>query len=88
LAHHRSAAGRWARSPSPTARSADPARHPAGADGLLRPERIWRFLLICTLASSLGAVLGYVIGYALWGAVGLPLVEALRLHEALPSISS
>ena len=42
---------------------------------LLRPERIWRFLAICTLFSSLGAVLGYVIGYWLWGAVGLPLVE-------------
>jgi len=49
---------------------------------LLRPERIWRFLLICTLASSLGAVLGYVIGYALWGAVGLPLVELYGYTES------
>src|SRR5882762_632748 len=49
---------------------------------LLRPERIWRFLAICTLASSLGAVLGYVIGYALWNTVGLPLVELYGYTES------
>src|SRR5437588_1003582 len=49
---------------------------------LLRPERIWRFLLICTLFSSLGAVLGYLIGYAFWGAVGLPLVELYGYTES------
>ena len=49
---------------------------------LLRPERIWRFLLICTLFSSLGAVLGYVIGYSFWGAVGLPLVELYGYTES------
>src|SRR5260370_28013260 len=49
---------------------------------LMRPERIWRFLAICTIGSSLGAVLGYVIGYALWGAVGLPLVELYGYTES------
>ncbi|SRR6266851_3485622 len=49
---------------------------------LMRPERIWRFLAICAIGSSLGAMLGYVIGYALWGAVGLPLVELYGYTES------
>ncbi len=49
---------------------------------LLRPERIWRLLAICTLFSSLGAVLGYVIGYWLWNTVGLPLVEFYGYTES------
>ena len=49
---------------------------------LLRPERIWRLLAICTLFSSLGAVLGYVIGYWLWSTVGLPLVELYGYTES------
>jgi membrane protein YqaA with SNARE-associated domain len=42
---------------------------------LLRPKQIWALCLICTLASSLGAVVGYVIGYELWNLVGARLVE-------------
>jgi membrane protein YqaA with SNARE-associated domain len=42
---------------------------------LVRPERLRFLVVICILASSLGAAAGYVIGYALWSAVGAPLVE-------------
>jgi membrane protein YqaA with SNARE-associated domain len=42
---------------------------------LVRPKQIWALSLICTVASSLGAVVGYLIGYGLWSLVGVPLVE-------------
>ena len=42
---------------------------------LVRPKQIWTLSLICTVASSLGAVVGYLIGYGLWSLVGVPLVE-------------
>ncbi|MBI1340076.1 DedA family protein [bacterium] len=35
-----------------------------------RPERAWRYALVCTLASVLGGLLGYAIGYALFQSVG------------------
>jgi len=43
--------------------------------GLTRPERVWRLVAICIVASSLGAMLGYLIGHWLWSIVGAPLVE-------------
>src|ERR1700730_1303238 len=30
---------------------------------LVRPKQVWALSLICTVASSLGAVVGYLIGY-------------------------
>jgi membrane protein YqaA with SNARE-associated domain len=42
---------------------------------LLRPERVYFLLAVCTLASSLGAVVGYLIGYGLWSIIGLPMVQ-------------
>jgi hypothetical protein len=42
---------------------------------LVRPKQIWALSLICTAASSLGAVVGYVIGYGLWSLVGARLVD-------------
>jgi membrane protein YqaA with SNARE-associated domain len=42
---------------------------------LLRPERVYFLLAVCTLASSLGAVVGYLIGYELWSIIGAPLIE-------------
>jgi membrane protein YqaA with SNARE-associated domain len=42
---------------------------------LTRPERARLLLVICTLASSLGAAAGYLIGYGLWGVIGAPLVQ-------------
>lgn len=49
--------------------------------GLTRPERLWRLAVICTVASSLGAVLGYLIGYWLWGIVGAPLIDFYGYSE-------
>jgi membrane protein YqaA with SNARE-associated domain len=42
---------------------------------LVRPKQIWTLSLICTVASSLGAVVGYLIGYGLWSVIGVPLVD-------------
>jgi membrane protein YqaA with SNARE-associated domain len=42
---------------------------------LVRPKQIWALTVICTVASSLGAVVGYIIGYGLWSFVGTRLVE-------------
>src|SRR6202521_5789758 len=42
---------------------------------LVRPKQVWALSLICTVASSLGAVVGYVIGYGLWSWVGARLVK-------------
>jgi membrane protein YqaA with SNARE-associated domain len=42
---------------------------------LFRPERVRLLLVICTVASSLGAALGYLIGYGLWNVIGQPLVD-------------
>ena len=36
---------------------------------LARPERAWRYALVCTIASVLGALLGYAIGYLLYDTV-------------------
>jgi len=47
---------------------------------LLRRERLWRLLIIGTLASSLGAVAGYLIGYWLWDLVGAPLIDFYGYH--------
>lgn len=38
--------------------------------GVGRPERAWRFALVCTMGSVLGAVLGWGIGRAAWAALG------------------
>jgi membrane protein YqaA with SNARE-associated domain len=42
---------------------------------LFRPEQVRLLLIICTVASSLGAALGYLIGYGLWSTIGGPLVD-------------
>jgi membrane protein YqaA with SNARE-associated domain len=48
---------------------------------LVRPNQIWSLSIICTVASSLGAVVGYVIGYGLWNLVGVRLVELYGYDE-------
>jgi membrane protein YqaA with SNARE-associated domain len=48
---------------------------------LVRPTQIWMLSLICTVASSLGAVVGYGIGYGLWSLVGGRLVELYGYGE-------
>src|SRR5260370_25460834 len=52
---------------------------------LLRPERVYFLLAVCTLASSLGAVAGYLIGYELWSIIGLPLIEFYGYEAAFAS---
>src|SRR5258708_2517897 len=42
---------------------------------LLRPERLWWLLAMCTVGSTFGAAIGYLIGYFLWQTLGAPLVE-------------
>jgi membrane protein YqaA with SNARE-associated domain len=48
---------------------------------LARPERAYRFALICTIASVVGGMLGYLIGYGLYEAVALPLIKLYHLQD-------
>lgn len=41
---------------------------------LARPDRAWRFALVCTLASVAGGALGYFIGYELFDQLARPLI--------------
>ncbi len=40
-----------------------------------RPERAWRYALVCTIASVLGGMLGYAIGYFLFETVGQAILD-------------
>jgi membrane protein YqaA with SNARE-associated domain len=40
-----------------------------------RPERAYRYALVCTIASILGALLGYAIGYWLFETVGSAIIS-------------
>ena len=42
---------------------------------LARPERAWRYALICTIASVAGGALGYLIGYALFDQLAKPVLD-------------
>jgi membrane protein YqaA with SNARE-associated domain len=42
---------------------------------LARPDRAWRFALICTIASICGGALGYFIGYALFDVLAKPVLD-------------
>jgi membrane protein YqaA with SNARE-associated domain len=42
---------------------------------LARPERAWRYALVCTIASVCGGALGYLIGYALFDVLAKPVLE-------------
>ncbi len=42
---------------------------------LARPDRAWRFALICTIASVAGGALGYLIGYAVFDQLARPVIE-------------
>ena len=44
--------------------------------------KAWRYALICTLASVLGALLGYAIGYAFWENIGQPIVAFYNAEAA------
>lgn len=49
---------------------------------LSRPDRAYRFALICTLASVAGGVLGYFIGYALYEQLAAPLIRFYHYEAA------
>ena len=49
---------------------------------LSRPDRAYRFALICTLASVAGGMLGYLIGYALYDQVAAPLIRFYHYEAA------
>lgn len=42
---------------------------------LARPDKAWRYALICTIASVLGGLVGYAIGALLYESVGKFLIE-------------
>lgn len=48
---------------------------------LARPDKAWRYALICTIASVIGGVLGYVIGLALYDTVGAWVFRVYGLTE-------
>ncbi len=48
---------------------------------LARPDRAWRFALVCTVASVMGGVLGYVIGYALFDVLAKPVLALYGYGE-------
>ena len=41
---------------------------------LARPDRAWRFALVCTIASVAGGALGYFIGYELFDQLARPVI--------------
>lgn len=54
---------------------------------LARPERAFRFALICTIASVVGSLLGYAIGYFLFASVGEPLLKLYGLNGEFAAFS-
>lgn len=48
---------------------------------LARPDRAWRFALICTISSVLGGILGYFIGYAVFDQIAQPILAVYGYGE-------
>lgn len=61
---------------------------PIPPDALLLPlaladrQKAWRFALICTVGSVLGALLGYAIGSLLYESLGQWIIQAYNLQDA------
>jgi membrane protein YqaA with SNARE-associated domain len=49
---------------------------------LARPDRAFRYALICTAASVVGGVVGYLIGYALFDVLARPLLHFYHYEDA------
>jgi membrane protein YqaA with SNARE-associated domain len=47
-----------------------------------RPDRWLSSALICTAGSAFGGVAGYLIGWGLFEAIGVPIIEFYRMHDA------
>ena len=50
---------------------------------LARPDRAWRYALICTVTSVLGGILGYAIGFYLFDLLAAPVLRAYGYADAL-----
>ncbi len=55
---------------------------------LAKPERAFRYALICTIASVLGALLGYAIGYFLFETVGQAILDFYGLGHRFESFAA
>ena len=51
-----------------------------------KPERAYRYALVCTIASVLGGVLGYWLGWMFWDALAQPLLEKLGKADKMASL--
>lgn len=51
-----------------------------------RPDRAWRYALVCTVASVLGGILGYIIGWMFWDAVAQPIIETLGKSDKMDTL--
>ena len=52
-----------------------------------KPEKAWRYALICTIASVLGAMLGYAIGFFLFETLGKAILDFYGLGEQFGAFS-
>lgn len=48
---------------------------------IAKPERSFRYALLCTIASVLGALLGYAIGYFLFETIGMIILDFYGLGD-------
>lgn len=55
---------------------------------LAKPERAFRYALVCTIASVLGALLGYAIGYFLFETVGQAILDFYGLGDRFESFAA
>jgi membrane protein YqaA with SNARE-associated domain len=55
---------------------------------LARPERAFRYALICTAASVVGGMLGYLIGYALFDVLARPLLHFYHYEDAFAAFQA
>ncbi len=55
---------------------------------LARPDKAFRYALICTIASVLGALLGYAIGYFLFASIGAPILDFYGLSGEFDAFSA
>lgn len=55
---------------------------------LARPERAFRYALICTIASVLGALLGYAIGFFLFETLGQAILDVYGLGDKFDTFSA
>lgn len=55
---------------------------------LARPQRAFRYALICTIASVLGALLGYAIGFFLFETIGRAILDFYGLADQFDSFKT